>query len=86
MVEDEILSQSENDYIQTQDDAWELVYTMINDSVIYYSECFDIIKALGYYDWADAELPVNNIQQAAYNALLDWAIEKIDIEKHLYNV
>ena len=86
MVEDEIFDQADNDTIRTQDDAWELVNTMIDDSVIYTSDCFDIIKELNYYDWEHSDLPVNNIRQAAYNALLDLAIEKINIEKNLYDV
>ena len=86
MVEDEIFNQAENDYIRTQDDAWELVNTMIDDSTTYNSDCFDIIKALNYFDWENSDLPVTNIRQAAYNALLDLAIEKVDIEKNLYNV
>jgi hypothetical protein len=86
MVEEEIFSQSDNDFIRTQDDAWELVNAMIDDAVIYTYDCFDIIKELNYYNWEHSELPVNNIHQAAYNALLDLAIEKIDIEKNLYNV
>ena len=59
---------------------------MIDDSTIYNSDCFDIIKELNYFDWENSDLPVTNIRQAAYNALLDLAIEKIDIEKNLYNV
>lgn len=86
MVEDEIFNQAENDIIRTQDDAWELVNMMIDDSTIYNSDCFDIIKELNYFDWENSDLPVTNIRQAAYNALLDLAIEKVDIEKNLYNV
>ena len=86
MVEDEIFNQSENDIIRTQDEAWELINTMIDDSTIYYSDCFDIIKELNYYSWEDSELPIGNICQAAYNALLDLAIESINIEKSLYDV
>ena len=85
-VEDEIFNQAENDYIRTQDEAWELVNRMIDDSITYYSDCFDIIKELNYFDWEGSDLPVNNICQAAYNALLDLAIERIDIEKNLYDV
>ena len=86
MVEDEIFNQAENDIIRTQDDAWELVNMMIDDSTIYNSDCFDIIKELNYFDWENSDLPVTNIRQAAYNALLDLAIEKVEIEKNLYNV
>jgi hypothetical protein len=86
MVEDEIFTKAEDDIIRTQDEAWELVNTMIDDSTIYNSDCFDIIKALNYFDWENSDLPVTNIRQAAYNALLDLAIEKVDIEKNLYNV
>ena len=86
MVEDEIFTKAEDDIIRTQDEAWELVNTMIDDSTIYNSDCFDIIKALNYCDWENSDLPVTNIRQAAYNALLDLAIEKVDIEKNLYNV
>jgi len=86
MVEDEIFTKAEDDIIRTQDEAWELVNTMIDDSTIYNSDCFDIIKALNYFDWENSDLPVTNIRQATYNALLDLAIEKVDIEKNLYNV
>jgi phospholipid N-methyltransferase len=86
MVEDEIFTKAEDDIIRSQDDAWELVNTMIDDSTIYNSDCFDIIKELNYFDWENSDLPVTNIRQAAYNALLDLAIEKVDIEKNLYNV
>lgn len=86
MVEDEIFTKAEDDIIRSQDDAWELVNTMIDDLTIYNSDCFDIIKELNYFDWENSDLPVTNIRQAAYNALLDLAIEKVDIEKNLYNV
>lgn len=85
-VEDEIFDQSENDIIRTEEDAWELVYSMIEDAVVYTYDCFEIVKALNYYDWTHSELPVNDIHQAAYNALSDFAIENIKIEKNLYDV
>jgi phospholipid N-methyltransferase len=86
MVEDEIFTKAEDDIIRTQDDACELINTIIDDSTIYNSDCFDIIKELNYFDWENSDLPVTNIRQAAYNALLDLAIEKVEIEKNLYNV
>lgn len=85
MVEKEIFNQAEKGIIQTEEEAWDLVNSMIDDSVIYTSDCFDIIEGLNYYDWRHSELPVNNVHQAAYNALLDYSIEYVIIEKDLFD-
>lgn len=43
----------------------------IDNQVIYYSDCIDIIKELNAYDWSSFDLECDNISQVAYCALLD---------------
>jgi hypothetical protein len=56
----------------------------INNSVIYYHECFDIIKSCGFTDWSDHDLrPITNVSQAAAAALCDFCDEELDLEELL---
>jgi len=66
-----ILEAVEREELTDQDDIWDYIHTEIDNQCIYYHDCFEICKALGYTNWEDAELPVNNISQAAYNALYE---------------
>ena len=56
----------------------------LDNSVIYYHECFDIIKYCGFADWSDHELgPITNVSQAAYIALYDFCNEELDLDELL---
>lgn len=43
----------------------------VDNQVIYYSDCIDIIKELNAYDWSNFDLECTNISQVAYCALLN---------------
>ena len=64
----------------TYDELQDQLMSDIDSDCIYYTNCFDIIKALGFTDWSKAEFEVNNVSQAAYCALYELACEEIDID------
>ena len=71
------------DSIRTEqpEDIWEMVHQEIDRECIYYSDCFDIIKALNFTDWEDNELgQINNITQLAFTALYDFVVDNINTE------
>lgn len=65
-------------------DLCEQLQNEIENSVIYYHECFDIIKSCGFTDWSENELaPITNVSQAAYVALYEFCNEELDLDKLL---
>jgi hypothetical protein len=60
-------------------DIWKYIH--IDTDRIYYSDCFDIIRELGFFNWTNCD--VKNISQAAYYALYELACEEIDIDSIL---
>ena len=64
----------------TYDELHDQLMSDIDTDCIYYTNCFDIIKALGFTDWSEAEFEVKNVTQAAYCALYELACEEIDID------
>jgi hypothetical protein len=64
----------------TYDELQDQLMSDIDTDCIYYTNCFDIIKALGFTDWSEAEFEVKNVTQAAYCALYELACEEIDID------
>lgn len=53
-------------------DVWEFQNEEIERACIYYVDCFDICKELGFTDWTNHELgEITNITQAACVALQD---------------
>tara|TARA_B110000908_G_scaffold113851_1_gene133546 strand:- start:53 stop:421 length:369 start_codon:yes stop_codon:yes gene_type:complete len=71
------------DSIRTEqpEDIWEMVHQEIDRECIYYSDCFDIIKALNFTDWEDNEFgQINNITQLAFTALYDFVVDNLNTE------
>lgn len=64
----------------THDELHDQLMSDIDTDCIYYTNCFDIIKTLGFTDWSKAEFEVKNVAQAAYCALYELANEEIDID------
>jgi hypothetical protein len=64
----------------TSDELHEQLMSDIDSDCIYYANCFDIIKVLGFTDWSEAEFEVKNVTQAAYCALYELSNEYIDID------
>jgi len=71
------------DSIRTEqpEDIWEMVHQEIDRECIYYSDCFDIIKALNFTDWEDNELgQINNITQLAFISLYEFVVDNLNTE------
>lgn len=61
-------------------DVWEFIHQEIDRSVIYYSDCFAIVKELHYTDWKDNDFgEITNIQQLAFVALYDFVIDNLEV-------
>jgi len=61
-------------------DVWEFIHQEIDRSVIYYSDCFAIVKELFVTDWKDNEFgEITNIQQLAFVALYDFVIDNLEV-------
>jgi len=59
-------------------DKWEYIHHEIDNAVMYYTDCLDIIGALRYWDWEDNELGrIDNITQLAWVALYDYVVDNI---------
>lgn len=77
--------ESLQEYIRTSedvtvDDLYEQLHIDIDNDCIYYADCFDIIKGLGFTDFKDTEFQVTNVSEAAYAALYEYAMENIDFQ------
>lgn len=76
-----LLDEVKNGNLTDIDDAYDIIYQEIDRECIYYSDCFEICKTLGFVNWEDAELPVNNICQAAYSALSELVNEEFNLNE-----
>ena len=84
--DEEVARQLKNGYLTNEEECWDLVFNMISDAVIYYSDCFEIVQELNYTIFTDATFPINNICDAAYNALYEWSLENVDVDNMIRNV
>ena len=84
--DEEVARQLKNGYLTNEEECWDLVFNMISDAVIYYSDCFEIIQELNYTTFTDATFPINNICDAAYNALYEWSLEQVSVDNLLSDV
>jgi len=71
-----IREQSDDGSIEGPDDIDELVCQEIDRECIYYVHCVEIIKELQLWSWEDNE---KSVQAVAFNGLLDYAREELDI-------
>ena len=53
----------------------------VENACIYYSDCFDIIKALQFTDFSDADYEITNVSQAAVYALSEFFNENLDLSE-----
>jgi hypothetical protein len=75
----DLLSDVKNGYLTDTNEIWDYIHSYLDNSVIYYSDCFDICKALNFTDFTNHEFgEINGICQAAYFALYDWVNEEFD--------
>ena len=82
-LKSEILNHNFNNYEALE----EFIFTMLDSEVIYYSDCFDIIKALNFTNFEDSIFgPCNNVTQAAYSARYDLVFNQNSDILDLYNL
>ena len=66
--------------IESPEDVWEFVSHEIDRECIYYSDCFDIVKALNVTDWSDNEFgEITSIQHLAWVSLYEFVSDNIEI-------
>jgi hypothetical protein len=53
----------------------------VENACIYYSDCFDIIKALQFIDFRYAGYEITNVSQAAAYALSEFFNENLDLSE-----
>jgi hypothetical protein len=56
----------------------EYVNDEIKNIIIYYGDCFDIVRDCGFVDWSDSDYEVKCISSAAYAALRELVSEEIN--------
>jgi len=79
-LEAELLEAVASDQIEDIDQIVEWIHQSIDNAVIYCSDCFEIVRELGFTDWEGNEFgPITNISQAAYAALYEHVNENIDL-------
>ena len=84
--DEELARQLKDGHLTNEEECWDLVFNMISDAVTYNSDCFDIVKELNYTTFAGATFPINNICDAAYNALYEWSLEQVSVDNLLSDV
>ena len=79
-LEAELLEAVSSEQIEDTDQVWDWIHQSIDSAVIYYADCFEIVRELGFTDWEGNEFgPITNISQAAYAALYEHVNENIDL-------
>lgn len=75
-----ILEEVKIDNLGPDNDVYVIIYNEIDRECIYTYDSFEICKELGFVNWEDSDLPVNNICQAAYSALSECVNEELDFK------
>lgn len=70
--------------IKSADQLQDYVHNDIDNSCIYYSDCFDIIKELNFTDFSsnnELGFEITNVNQAAFCALWELVYSEIDFSE-----
>jgi len=86
LCEEQVAVELKNGNISNEEECWDMVFEMIGSATIYNSDCFRIIQQLNYTQFEGATFPIKNIYDAAYNALYEFALEKVDVDNLVRNV
>jgi len=66
--------------LEQPEDVLALIHQEIDRECTYYSDCFDIVKALNFTSWENNDFgDITNIQKAAFVALYEWVQENISL-------
>jgi hypothetical protein len=78
VLNEEIKAKINNKEFAEHYDIQDFIREEIETACIYYSDCFDIIKALNFTDFTGLDYEITNITQAAYCALSEFLDENLD--------
>lgn len=84
-LEDYINGEIVNNHIEDSCDLEHYIDEAVQGQTIYYSDCFDIIRELGFTDWSRCDYEIKNISMLAYVALTEYVQENLDL-KHFYRL
>ena len=77
-LNEEILSAIKSGEIQSADDIQDWAHQSVENACIYYADCFDIIKELGFFDWSNCDYEISGVTSAAYAALTEYVEQNLD--------
>jgi len=78
-LEAELLDAAKSEQLDDLDAVHDWISQSIDNACIYYSDCFDIIKALNFTEFTNSGFEITNVTQAAFAALLEHVQENIDL-------
>jgi len=78
-----IIESIKNDRPVDESDLAEQLNGDIENAVIYYSDCFDIIKNCHFTDFSQSDFQITNVSEAAFAALYEFAYEEINLDELL---
>lgn len=73
----EIRNKLRSGEITESSEIQEFVHQEVETACIYYSECFDIIKALNFTDWRNSDFEITNVSEAAACALWEFLEQEL---------
>jgi hypothetical protein len=78
-----IIESIKNDRPVDESDLAEQLNNDIDNAVIYYNDCFDIIKNCHFTDFSQSDFKITNVREAAFAALYEFAYEEINLDELL---
>ena len=88
-LQEEIKGRIHRGEITTTDGIYDFITEEVDNACIYYADCFDIIKELGFIDFKSTQFEVTTVSEAAYAALIEFTnecLDYIDIEQTLKGI
>ena len=88
-LQEEIKERIQSEEITTTDGIYDFITEEVDNACIYYADCFDIIKELGFIDFKSTQFEVTTVSEAAYAALIEFThdcLDFIDIEQTLKGI
>ena len=78
-IEEEIQDES----IQDEDAIQDCINWAIDNELIYYANCVEIMQDLALWQWDNGE---KNVQSVAYYGLSEYVYEQLDVDKFLKQI
>ena len=78
-IEEEIQDES----IEDEDSIHDCIHYAIDNELIYYAHCVEIMQDLTLWEWDNGE---KNVQSVAYYGLSEYVYEQLDVQKFLKQI